>query len=495
MGTLKGVIATALTPALERKLKSWDALLEQLPIGICICDAQGNLVRYNRRAAEIWGRAPEPGDAQCRFTGALRVYSTEGSMLLPEQTPMGELLLTGTAIKDREVIVERPNGSRATTLANLEPLNDDRGRLIGGVNCFQDISEHKRTQRRLRNGARILNDLLQALPAAVYTTDMEGRITFFNHAAVELWGHAPTIGTDLWCGSWRLYWPDGRPMRHDECPMAIALKQRRAIRGAEGVAERLDGTRVPFIPFPTPLHDASGKMIGAVNMLIDISERKRSELDHKALVDELNHRVKNTLATVQSLAAQTLRGTDTDLHGAFEGRLLALSRIHDRLSDERWESADLSSVLADVVAPYSEEGETRVRVSGEPVRLQPKIALTLALVFHELATNASKYGALSVPEGVVDAHWHIEKSGGAIRALIIGWAETGGPALADAPAKKGFGTRLVERSVSCELGGSVETDFARAGLKVTLRIPLGDRIPREFSPEWHSSREVFDGAS
>src|SRR6516162_4717830 len=98
MGTLKGVTAAALAPVLERKLKSWDALLEQLPIGIFICDAQGNLVRYNRRAAEIWGRAPETGDPHCRFTGALRVYSSDRTVLAPEQTPMGELLLTGIAI-------------------------------------------------------------------------------------------------------------------------------------------------------------------------------------------------------------------------------------------------------------------------------------------------------------------------------------------------------------------------------------------------------------
>ena len=478
MGTPEGVSAPALAPVLARKLKSWDALLEQLPIGICICDAKGTLVRYNRRAAEIWRTAPQTGTPQCRFTGAVSVRSDEGTVLAPEHTPMGELLANGTAINDREVIIERPDGSRATILCNLEPLTDDRGTLIGGVNCFQDISEHKRAQRRLRNGARILNDLLQALPVAVYTTDMQGYITFFNHAAIEIWGRAPTIGSDRWCGSWRLYFPDGRPMPHDECPMAITIKEQRTVRGAEGVVERLDGTHVPFIPFPTPLHDASGKMIGAVNMLIDISERRKSEQHHKALVDELNHRVKNTLATVQSLAAQTLRRTDNNVHLDFEGRLLALSRIHDRLSLERWESADLSSVLADVVAPYSDVSEARVRATGAPISLQPKTALTLALVFHELATNAAKYGSLSLPEGVVDVHWHLEQDDGC-RTLTIGWVEIGGPPVSAEPLKKGFGSRLVERSVSSELGGQIEMHFARGGLRATLRIPIAEKMPRQ----------------
>ena len=119
--------------------------------------------------------------------------------------------------------------------------------------------------------------IVENLPAAVYTTDASGRITFFNDAAAAMWGRRPKLGEDWWCGSWRLYWPDGRPMAHDECPMAMTLKTGRAVRGAEAVAERPDGTRVPFIPFPKPLHDASGRLIGAVNMLIDISDRKRAE--------------------------------------------------------------------------------------------------------------------------------------------------------------------------------------------------------------------------
>jgi PAS domain S-box-containing protein len=119
--------------------------------------------------------------------------------------------------------------------------------------------------------------LLQALPAAVYTTDAEGRITFYNEAAVALWGCRPELGKSEFCGSWKLYWPDGRPLPHDQCPMALALKEKRPIRGMEAVAERPDGTRVPFIPYPTPLFDADGNLTGAVNMLVDISERKQAE--------------------------------------------------------------------------------------------------------------------------------------------------------------------------------------------------------------------------
>jgi PAS domain S-box-containing protein len=122
-----------------------------------------------------------------------------------------------------------------------------------------------------------LNQFLNALPAAIYMTDTDGRITYFNEAAAALWGYRPQLNADLWCGSWRLFWPDGTPMPHDACPMAIALKERRAVRGGQAIAERPDGSRMPFMAFPTPLHDASGAFVGAINMLIDMSEHQRAE--------------------------------------------------------------------------------------------------------------------------------------------------------------------------------------------------------------------------
>ncbi|MFZ0851655.1 MAG: PAS domain S-box protein [Hyphomicrobiaceae bacterium] len=122
-------------------------------------------------------------------------------------------------------------------------------------------------------------EAIEALPAAIYMTDAEGRLTFYNEAAAELWGCRPELGESKFCGSWKLYWPDGTPLPHEECPMALALRQRRPIRGMEALAERPDGTRVPFVPYPTPLFDAAGRLTGAVNMLVDISERKRAEAD------------------------------------------------------------------------------------------------------------------------------------------------------------------------------------------------------------------------
>jgi PAS domain S-box-containing protein len=129
--------------------------------------------------------------------------------------------------------------------------------------------------------------LLDVLPAAIYVTDADGRITYYNQAAVDLAGRRPELGTDEWCVSWRLYSLDGQPLPHDQCPMAVALKENRAVRGAEAILERPDGTRIPFTPYPTPLRDASGALIGAVNMLVDIRERqeKRCSRLSRAIID------------------------------------------------------------------------------------------------------------------------------------------------------------------------------------------------------------------
>src|SRR3984893_13253403 len=119
--------------------------------------------------------------------------------------------------------------------------------------------------------------VLDVLAVAVYVTDALGNITYYNNAAADLWGHRPQLGQAQWCGSWKLYWPDGSPLPHDQCPMAVALREGRPVRGLEAVAERPDGTRVPFIPYPTPLFGASGREVGAVNMLVDISDRREAD--------------------------------------------------------------------------------------------------------------------------------------------------------------------------------------------------------------------------
>jgi PAS domain S-box-containing protein len=254
-----------------------DHLLDILPVGVYVCDGAGLLVRYNRAAAELWGCFPKVGDPAVRYCGSYRLYQLDGRHVPHAKCPMADVLATGEGLRDQEIVIERADGTRVVALVNIEAIKADSGRVVGAINVFREKPEPRSAQLPLSGGGRNSDELLQALSAALYTTDAAGRITFYNEAAAELWGFRPQLGTSEFCGSWKLYWPDGTPLPHHECPMALTLKERRPIRGMQAVAERPDGTRVPFIPYPTPLFDASGNLIGAVNVLVDITDRHQAE--------------------------------------------------------------------------------------------------------------------------------------------------------------------------------------------------------------------------
>ena|SRR5258707_563000 len=155
--------------------------------------------------------------------------------------------------------------------------NNSHDNLLQGNGDFEPLAQRHNFHLDGQSDER-LYDLLNALPVGVYTIDTAGRITFYNEAAAALWGSRPKLNSDQWCGSWRMYWPDGTPLPHDQCPTATALKEERVIgNGQEAVAERPDGTRVPFMAFPSLLRDTTGQVVGAVNMFVDITERKRNE--------------------------------------------------------------------------------------------------------------------------------------------------------------------------------------------------------------------------
>jgi PAS domain S-box-containing protein len=273
-----GATALPLDLVLDQHMgDSPDRLLDLLPAGVYVCDRDGAIVRWNQRATELWGRTPKLGDPSERFCGSYLLHRLDGGPLPHAACPMAEALRTGIPVRNQEVVVERPDGGRAVALVNIEVLKDSAGAIVGAINCFQDVSERRRAQAALSQRERKWREMLQALPVAVYMTDAAGRITFYNEAAADLWGVRPEIGKSEFCGSWKLYWPDGTPLPHDECPMALALKDKRPNRGMEAVAERPDGTRVQFVPYPTPLLDENGVLIGGLNTLVDVSELRRGE--------------------------------------------------------------------------------------------------------------------------------------------------------------------------------------------------------------------------
>ena len=452
--------------------------------------------------------------------------------------------------------------------------------------AFGDAVE-RANNKVFRFGDTQLEGLIQALPAAIYTTDAAGRITFYNEAAAQLWGCHPELGKSEFCGSWKLYWPDGRPMPHGQCPMALALKEQREVRGMEAVAERPDGTRVRFVPYPTPLYDVSCTLIGAVNMLVDvtdrnradvhaqrlasivessddaiiskdlngiitswnggaerlfgykpdevigkpitilipadrsdeepqiiervrrgervdhydtvrrrkdgslidisltvsplkntdgrivgaskiardITERKRAQEQQKLLVKEMKHRIKNSLATVQAIATQTLN-RHAEERDAFIARLHALGNAHDLLTSETWQTAPLHSIVTQALKPFQEQHHERIAVEGPAdVWLDATKSVVVAMVIHELATNALKYGALSNGSGHVSVTWD-QLSQPSLAKLV--WRESGGPEVGS-PERKGFGSHLIERAFGGQLG-MAQLVFNPEGLCCVLEI-------------------------
>jgi len=347
--------------------------------------------------------------------------------------------------------------------ARKSPANDKN------VVSFADA---QRDHEMLLERDRRFRDLLTALPAAVYTTDAQGRITYYNDAAAELWGRRPPLGSSEWCGSWKLFWQDGTPMRHDECPMAIALKENRRVLGMEAIAERPDGTRVPFLPYPTPLHDETGRLVGAVNMLVDISERKRAEEQQTLMVRELHHRVKNTLATVQAIMGSTARTSDNieDFKTALIGRIGALAKTHLLLSDEGRTEISFEQILRNELDAFDDGSDDRVRFSGPPVEVSARLAVSLSMAIHELTTNAAKHGALSVFGGKVDIAWSVTIEA-TRRILQFVWVESGGPAVTP-PEREGFGSRLLQFVLPGQIHAKTDIDYRPDGVRVHVSAPL-----------------------
>ncbi|MDZ4372625.1 MAG: HWE histidine kinase domain-containing protein [Phenylobacterium sp.] len=201
----------------------------------------------------------------------------------------------------------------------------------------------------------------------------------------------------------------------------------------------------------------------------DVTEARRADERQQLLMNELNHRVKNTLATVQSLARQTLR-EDVPMRVArqvFTERLMALSTAHNVLTRGHWESADLVDIVREAVRPWDDPVQTRISVEGASVRIAPNVALALSLAVHELATNAQKHGALSVMPGRVDLEWTAPSDHGAWAMLT--WREAGGPPVSP-PSSQGFGSRLL-RSLGADLGAPAEVEYRPEGLVCRLRAP------------------------
>lgn len=211
---------------------------------------------------------------------------------------------------------------------------------------------------------------------------------------------------------------------------------------------------------------------GAIERLRVVDQLRAAVKEKDLLIDELNHRVKNTLATVQSIASQTLRNAPTIDHAssAIESRLIALSQVHNVLTVRSWSAVELYDIVRQALEPYRSRGENRIHLNGPLVQVPPRMALALAMALQELATNAVKYGALSNETGQITVHWKLDDATGPPRLRLM-WEEMEGP-LVQKPERRGFGTRLIERSLAQDLDGDVQIEFAPTGVICSVDAPL-----------------------
>jgi PAS domain S-box-containing protein len=429
-------------------------------------DDAGIIATWNRAAEQLFGYA------------AAEAVGRPVTMLVPperreEDTKALARCRAGERLHQHETVRLRRDGIRVDVSLTVSPMHDGRGRLIGVSKIARDITERKQAEARLRDSERRLQELLAAIPAAIYTTDAQGMVTYFNDAAVELAGRTPVIGCDQWSVTWKMYWPDGTPLPHDQCPMAVALKEGRAVRGVEVVAERPDGTRVPFIPYPTPLRDADGNVVGAINMLVDVSERKQAETQQRILLNELNHRVKNNMQMLQSLLYSSARQTrNAEARKALEeasGRIAAMAAAQRVLYGTTDATRCSARELLEAVCHTGQQTlppDVRVTCESADGEISNDTAVPLALILNELITNAAKHGIGAGGRGTIRVALAREPDG-----LVLS-VEDDGPGF-DLKAVRGraSGLRLVE-GLSRQIRG--QFDVTHPPTRCTLRFHRGD---------------------
>ena len=298
-----------------------------------------------------------------------------------------------------------------------------------------------------------LTTILEGIGEGFYAVDRDWRITHFNSEASRHFGRPASdmVGRVLW---------ETFPSAADTDlgrTFLSTMASRATVRG-ESMSVLVGPRWLAYRLFP--LGDGMGIVFR------DVTELKHAEAHRELLINELNHRVKNTLTMVQAIATQTFKGVDDGVREDFEQRLLTLSNVHSLLTDESWESAELLAVIRASLRPYLGGARERISFDGPDLRLRPKGAVALSMALHELGTNALKYGALSVDGGSVSLSWRTDDGRFRLR-----WQERDGPAVSP-PGRTGFGSRMIQRGLSAELQGEVRIDFRPAGVVCTIDAPL-----------------------
>jgi PAS domain S-box-containing protein len=344
-------------------------------------------------------------------------------------------------------------------------------RLSGGVQVGigLDISDRAKAEAlrsSLLNDSQRLAAIVESSEDAIISKDLNGVIVSWNQGAERLFGYTAdeVVGQPI-----TMLMPPDRV--NEEPGILERIRRGERVEHFETIRRRKDGTLLDISLTISPVKNASGKIVGASKIARDITDSKRMEEQRSLLIAELSHRVKNTLATVISIARQSFANSDSpEARQSFNARIRGMAQTHSRLAEANWSGVSLQTLISDELAPYRREDGQNVQADGPCVVLNARAALTLGMAIHELATNAAKYGALSVKQGKLDISWRLDRD-----ALQIEWTESGGPAV-KVPSRSGFGRLLIERALASDLRGDVRLEFAPEGLRCMISVPLTDNV-------------------
>jgi len=475
-GVLITAVETTNRVAMEEALRASEerfaGIFRQTSVGVVQCGLDGGFLLANQRFCEIAARTE---------TELLSLRVPDITHPVEREDTVGRLrrLAADGVPFMMEKRYVRPDGSHVWVSANVALTRDAGGKPQHFVAVVQDITQSKNAENALRQREADLRLVLDSATDAIYCVDTAGATTMCNAAFLRMLGiehENEAIGRELHDIIHHTH-PDGSHYPQEQCPIYLTAKGAGPAHVDNELFYRLDGTSFPAEYWVSPIL-RHGELQGAVCTFIDITERRRAQEQQSLLMRELNHRVKNLFAVTSAMVLVSARSARTtgELATSISGRLNALSLAHDlilpdltRYGGPSPRATSLNDLLRTILSPYVGPGEPgehdRLVINGRPVSVGADAMTDLALVLHELATNAAKYGALSVPQGSIHIEWSERDE-----VLVLRWEERGGPAIVGPPTTRGFGTVLASHSVRGQLGGDLSYKWNPDGLTVDLSI-------------------------
>jgi two-component sensor histidine kinase len=453
------------------------AVLDTLPLGIYFCDADGKILRANRTAEELWGRKIDALDTVQRFCGCFRVESLAGAFIPADETPMALAVRGGIGFKNVEARVENPDGRRWIASVTVQPLHDEDGQIVGAVNCFQDATREYEQREHLARQQKSFDLAMVASKMGTWRYTMADNVCLYDKNAQRLYG----LTTERF-----LHNEEGVKAKFhaDDLESMWARVAKACDPAGDGLYDveyrvrQLDGSWRWLSAWGHVEFEGEGerrKAVAITGASRDITDRITADETQKLLISELHHRVKNLFALasgVVSLSARTAV-TPKELAQTVGDRLAALSRAHaltlpTAKAENIGQSAMLHELLATIVSPYEgrmNDGKPRISIAGADIPIAGQAVTSFALLLHEFATNAAKYGALSVPTGSIEIN-----SFDADDKILLTWRERGGPSIDGPIHEEGFGSVLTRTTVAGQLNGQIARDWQPDGLYIQLSV-------------------------